>query len=72
MQMFSKASPPPITPTPPPTAPDPFGPATLEASRAAMAKTAAQGGRDSTVLTTTGARAAGTFAGGATKLGSGS
>jgi hypothetical protein len=63
-QMFSKAAPPPPTPLPPPTMPDPFGPAQLEARRKAMA-TAAAGGRNATILTTTASRAGQTIAGNA-------
>jgi hypothetical protein len=44
--------------------PDPFGPAQLEARRKAIAE-AAQGGRNSTILTTTSSRGGGTLAGNA-------
>ena len=62
--MFSSAPPPPPTPLPPPTMPDPFGPAQLEARRKATA-TAAAGGRNATILTTTASRAGQTIAGNA-------
>jgi hypothetical protein len=46
------------TPTPPPTMPDPWGPAAREAARRAGAGMA-KGGRSSTVLTRTAAQAPG-------------
>jgi hypothetical protein len=62
--MFRAPTPPPTpTPLPPPTMPDPFGAASLEASRTAMAK-ASQGGRSSTILTTANSRGANTIAAG--------
>lgn len=60
--------------TPPPTMPDPFGPASAEAAKLAAAKMS-QGGRSSTILSNTASRSAQTFAGGSggvygsTKLG---
>lgn len=60
--LFKPSTPPVI---PPPTMPDPFGPAQLEAKRKAIAD-AQVGGRNSTILTTTASRAAtGTLAGNA-------
>jgi hypothetical protein len=64
MTNLFKSPPPAPAPIPPPTMPDPFGPAQLEARRKAMA-TAQQGGRNSTILTTQASRAGGTLAGAA-------
>lgn len=65
----ASAPPPAPTPLPPPTMPDPQSPDTIAAGAKAAA-TAAKGGRNSTVLTNAGVRAAGTLAGSAgSKLG---
>lgn len=61
----------PPAPPPVPTMPDPMSPATLEARRQTIAE-AAEGGRQSTILTNAQNRASGTLAGqtyGSTKTG---
>lgn len=62
--MFSKATPPTPAPIPPPTMPDPFGPAQLAAKQKAIAD-AQQGGRNATILTTAASRGGQTLAGNA-------
>lgn len=55
------------TPTPPAPLPDPFGPASNEASRRAAVNAMGRNGRSSTVLTTAASRAGNTIAGGGGK-----